>query len=234
MNDVMLESKDITLVETLDKVLNKGVILSGDLTISVADVDLVFVGLKLLLASVETAEKMRCGYKRYEYVGGNSGKGEVENENADMVAVIPVCSASGRFAEEDREPLSVQGNKKDTGQAPIEAKLHTGQAVMTTFAEGFSEQPEEIKAVFPKIDAEPEKVEQGVAKLVLTLVDLIRKLMEKQAIRRIDGGSLSDKEVEKLGYTFMRLENKMEELKKVFGLKDEDLNINLGPIGNLM
>lgn len=58
--------------------------------------------------------------------------------------------------------------------------------------------------------------------------------MEKQAIRRIDGGSLSDNEVEKLGYTFMRLENKMEELKKVFGLKDEDLNLNLGPLGDLM
>jgi len=224
MNDVVLESKNVTLVETLDRVLNKGVILNGDLTISVADVDLIFVGVRVLLASVETAEKMRCGYKRCEYVGEDRGKGEAENENADMLAVIPACRESFR---------SVQGNKKDAGQAPIEAKLHTGQAGMTTFAEVFPEQHEEINAVLPEITAEPEKVEQGLAKLVLTLVDLIRKLMEKQAIRRIDGGFLSDKEVEKLGYTFMRLENKMEELKKVFGLKDEDLNINLGPIGNL-
>jgi hypothetical protein len=58
--------------------------------------------------------------------------------------------------------------------------------------------------------------------------------MERQAIRRIEGGTLSDDEIERLGRTFMGLSERMEELKDVFGLSDEDLNLNLGPLGNLM
>ena len=72
-----------------------------------------------------------------------------------------------------------------------------------------------------------------MAKLVLTLVDLLRRLLERQAIRRMEGGSLHDEEIERLGLAFMRMEAKMEELKAAFGLKDDDLNINLGPLGDL-
>jgi hypothetical protein len=85
-----------------------------------------------------------------------------------------------------------------------------------------------------RIDADPEKVEQGLAKLVLTLIELIRKLMERQALRRIEGGRLTAEEVERLGLTFMRLEERMRELQIAFGLQDEDLNLNLGPLGDLM
>ena len=80
----------------------------------------------------------------------------------------------------------------------------------------------------------PDNADSGLAKLVLTLVELIRKLVEKQAMRRVDGGSLSDDEIERLGETLMKLELKMEELKKYFNLTDRDLNINLGPLGDLM
>jgi hypothetical protein len=80
----------------------------------------------------------------------------------------------------------------------------------------------------------PDNVDSGLAKLVLTLVELLRKLVEKQAMRRVDGGSLTDAEIERLGETLMKLENKMEELKKHFNLTDRDLNINLGPLGDLM
>jgi hypothetical protein len=80
----------------------------------------------------------------------------------------------------------------------------------------------------------PENADSGLAKLVLTLVELIRKLVEKQAMRRVDGGSLTDEEIERLGETLMKLEMKMEELKKHFNLTDRDLNINLGPLGDLM
>lgn len=85
-----------------------------------------------------------------------------------------------------------------------------------------------------RFNANPDNAESGLAQLVLTLVELIRKLVEKQAIRRVEGGSLSDEEIERLGETLMKLELKMEELKKVFNLRDEDLNINLGPLGDLM
>ena len=107
--------------------------------------------------------------------------------------------------------------------------------VETDFPETFIEEMEKLQEALPRrIDANPKNVEKGLAKLVLTLVELIRKLLEKQAIRRIEAGSLSDEQIERVGETLMKLEAKMHELKEVFGLKDEELNINLGPLGDLM
>lgn len=85
-----------------------------------------------------------------------------------------------------------------------------------------------------RIDANPEEVEQGLAKLVLTLIELVRRLLEKQALRRIEGGRLTDEEIERLGLTFLRLAQRMKELQVAFNLKDEDMNLNLGPLGDLM
>ena len=85
-----------------------------------------------------------------------------------------------------------------------------------------------------RVEADPESVERGLAQLVLTLVELLRQLLERQALRRIEGGSLSDDEVERLGETFMLLERRMEELREAFGLEQEDLNLDLGPLGRLM
>jgi Gas vesicle protein K len=85
-----------------------------------------------------------------------------------------------------------------------------------------------------RINADRDNLEKGLAQLVLTLIELLRQLMERQALRRIDGGSLSAAEVERLGETFMLLEERMEELKESFGLEDEDLNLDLGPLGRLM
>lgn len=84
-----------------------------------------------------------------------------------------------------------------------------------------------------RINADPEGVERGLAKLVLTLIELLRQLMERQALHRIDGGSLSDEEIERLGQTFMKLDARMKDLKQIFGLEDDDLNLNLGPLGDL-
>jgi len=109
------------------------------------------------------------------------------------------------------------------------------EKVNTNSPGSFIEEIEKVGNALPKkIDANPKNVEKGLAKLVLTLVELIRKLMEKQAIRRVEGGSLTDEEVERIGETLMKLESKMKELKEAFGLKNEDLNIDLGPLGNLM
>jgi hypothetical protein len=85
-----------------------------------------------------------------------------------------------------------------------------------------------------RVTADPEKVEQGLAQLVLTLVELLRQLMERQALRRMDEGTLTDEQVERLGLTFMRLSERMDELKETFGLRDEDLNLDLGPLGSLL
>lgn len=99
----------------------------------------------------------------------------------------------------------------------------------------FADELSEVEAGLPgRINADAQNVEQGLAKLVLTLIELIRQLLEKQAIRRMESGSLTDEEIERLGETFIKLEGKMAELKATFGLQDEDLNLNLGPLGDLM
>jgi len=83
-----------------------------------------------------------------------------------------------------------------------------------------------------KINVEPEGVEQGLVKLVLGLVELLRQLLERQAIRRIEGGSLTEEEIDRVGMTLMKLEEKIRELQEYFGI--DDLNIDLGPLGNLI
>jgi Gas vesicle protein K len=85
-----------------------------------------------------------------------------------------------------------------------------------------------------RLDADPESVERGLVQLVLTLVELLRQLMERQAIRRVDAGGLSDDDVERLGRTLMLLDDRMAELRDHFGLEPEDLNLDLGPLGRLL
>jgi len=107
--------------------------------------------------------------------------------------------------------------------------------IETDSLEIFANEMEKVQDALPKkIEANPENAEKGLAKLVLTLIELIRKLMEKQAMRRVEAGSLTDEEIERVGETLMKLENKMKELKEIFGLKDEELNLNLGPLGDLI
>jgi len=84
-----------------------------------------------------------------------------------------------------------------------------------------------------RINADPENVCNGLVILVLTLLEVVRKLMVKQALRRVEGGMLSGDEIERLGSTLMKLEEKMGELKEQFGLTDDDLKIDLGPLGEL-
>jgi uncharacterized protein YjiS (DUF1127 family) len=94
---------------------------------------------------------------------------------------------------------------------------------------------EHLPEAFPRrVNADPERVEKGLAQLVLTLVELLRQLMERQALRRMDNGTLSDEQIERLGETFMKLDSRMRELTEHFGLEEGDLNLNLGPLGDLL
>ena len=86
----------------------------------------------------------------------------------------------------------------------------------------------------PRIKLDPDNVKNGLGQLVLTIVELLRQLLERQAIRRMEGGSLSETEIENLGVTFMRLSEEIDHLKGEFGLEDEDLNLDLGPLGKLL
>src|SRR4051812_27213019 len=89
------------------------------------------------------------------------------------------------------------------------------------------------RALPDRINADPERVEQGLARLVLTVIELLREVLEHQAVRRMDGGTLTDDEIERLGLALLKLNHRMDELKAIFDLTDEDLNIDLGPLGRL-
>ena len=202
---------EVTIQDLLDTALDKGVVVQGDATISVADVDLVFLGLKLVLTSVETMESWKRSARRPTSrsieAGGDGQTHEHQKEFAQAPALPPKLSAPKRESE-THSPAQGKDGSIETPAKPVESQ----------------ERP------IP----DPDKVEQGLAKLVLTVVDLVRRLLQKQAIRRMDGGSLTEEEIDRMGQALQRLEQKMEELKRVFGLEQEELNLNLGPLGNLM
>lgn len=84
-----------------------------------------------------------------------------------------------------------------------------------------------------RIDCNSENIDKGLARLVLSLIELLRRLLERQAIRRMEGGSLDDAQIEEMGLALMKLEQKIRELAQQFGLKPEELNLDLGPLGSL-
>jgi CRISPR/Cas system-associated endonuclease Cas1 len=85
-----------------------------------------------------------------------------------------------------------------------------------------------------RLDVDKDAAEEGLAALVLTVVELLRQLMERQAIRRVEDGTVTDEQAERLGLTLMRLQERMNELMDHFGLTPEDLNLDLGPLGTLL
>lgn len=123
------------------------------------------------------------------------------------------------------------GSNANGGGARGRSRLMAGHGDLELFGDELDRLD---SALSRRVNADRDNLEKGLAQLVLTLVELLRQLMERQALRRIDGGSLSPDEVERLGETFMLLEQRMDELKEEFGLEDEDLNLDLGPLGRLM
>jgi len=105
---------------------------------------------------------------------------------------------------------------------------------MTQVLAAQGEAPAVAPALPRRVSVDGETVERGLAQLVLTLVELLRQLMERQALHRMDAGTLTDEEIDRMGDTFMKLAERMDELKAHFGLRDEDLNLDLGPLGTLL
>ncbi|HKD81708.1 MAG TPA: gas vesicle protein K [Candidatus Angelobacter sp.] len=127
-----------------------------------------------------------------------------------------------------------QASKQRKGALLNEIRKITPQEIAAAVAEV----NRELKAVgegsIERIDCSSENIEQGLARLVLSLVELLRRLLERQAIRRMEGGSLGEGKIEEMGQALMKLEAKVYELAAAFGLKPEDLNLELGPLGNLL
>ena len=130
--------------------------------------------------------------------------------------------ASGRVLGR-RPPLSSETNVPPTSPAAIAHAVTEMERELASAASGTAS----------RIDCNSDNIEQGLAKLVLGLMDLLRRLLERQAIRRMEGGSLTDPQVEEIGLSLMKLEKKVREMAEQFGLKPEDLNLDLGPLGTL-
>jgi len=178
----MIESREqsSTLVEALDKVLEMGAVVNGEVVIRVADVDLIFIGLRLILTSISKAEEL-------------SGK-------SHSFCDRPMTGEDQAYIE-----------KLEWEIAQIERSISSTIQLDT-----------------------PRKAEVGIAKLVLTLVELIRRLLEKEAFRRIKRGNLSDAEIQKLGLSLKAVKRKVQEMQALFGIAEDDLNIDLGPLGRAL
>ena len=230
MNDVVVASKRMTLLELLDRLLGTGVVVDGKVLLSVADVDLVYVGLRMVLSSVATLEQ-HAGEQQPESHPSGEDQAEVFRPARRGLA-YPSDSLP---ATEDS--TGVNGHVTPTSeQASVGSRQAPDRLLDSLRPPVPTSQPaaHDTPAGRPRLDIDPEKVERGLAKLVLTIVELLRRLMESQAVRRMDQGTLTDEEIERLGQAFSLLEARMEDLKKVFGLEDEELNLDLGPIGKLL
>jgi hypothetical protein len=192
----------VDLSDLLSHVLDKGVVLKGEVMLAVADIDLVRLDLGLLLTAVETTLSRGNGW------GG--GAARPARLGAAAPRERPVIAPSGSTMES--QVVQTLDAPKNAAITPLE-----------TVAEGLP----------PRLNTDPDKVENGVAKLVLTLIEVLRKVLEHQAVRRMEGGHLSDDEVERLGVALLRLNDRMQDMKGIFGLTDDDLQVDLGPLGRL-
>lgn len=217
IDDQILENQRLTLLELLDRLLDKGVMAKGEILLSVADIDLVYLNLGLLLSSVKTVEHAGCHRETHVKEAAKRPAQPLSDDNV-----------SNELLRSDRKN-EVETNWSSAAKCPAS---EDEEPVIRSLPQQKEEKPAQLSESRANIN--PKNVEKGLAKLVLTLVDLIRKLMEKQAIRRVENGQLSEQEIERVGNAFFILDEKMEELKEIFGLQDEDLNLDLGPLGDLL
>ncbi len=215
MTTQLLGNPEVSLVDILDRLLDKGVVVGGDMTISVAEVDLIFASLRLVVTSVDKICENNAG----SFFGGElleppGGGGECsrnephENTDANTPPVFDAIRSS-----------------------PEHNKVNGAGSISS--AQGL---PSTCSAVEPdggETNIDPDKAANGLAQLVLTVTDLLRKLLEREALRRMERGTLTHRQMEQVGKAFLRLEKKMQDIKDIFNLKDEDLNLNLGPLGKI-
>jgi hypothetical protein len=175
------KEKNVALIDLVDRLLEKGAVVQGDVSIRLADVDLVYVGLRLMVTSISKAASLQ---------------GEPNHQQL----------------EEALTPEDVVYLNK------LETEIKKAEDAIPRVIDG----------------SDAEQIEQGITRLVLTVTELLRRIMEREAVRQVKMNHLSTRETQKLGMALKALSKKMEALRTVFGLEEDDLNLDLGPLGNLM
>jgi hypothetical protein len=207
-----------SLVELVNRVLDRGVVLQGDVTISVAGVDLVYLGLNALLTSVSTARRTL-----QRPVGGvrDALPPPERPERADLGAGTPPPGL----------PPPRPPSPEPESPPPSEMAAGIARDASDTLATRLVEVADSLPS---RIEVDPDGVQRDLGRLVLTLVELLRRVVEHQAVRRMDDDDLTDEQIERMGVALQRLAEKMQEIRAVFGLAEEELNIDLGPLGKLL
>lgn len=190
-----------SLVGLLDELLDSGVHLAGDVSIGLADVELIRVALRLLVASEETAAR----------TGRNPIDAPAVHANR------PSSAAPARASEE-----TAAGAATPRARPIIKAPSRDEPAPLDANSEMTASPPDDER-----------QLADGVARLVLTIIAVIHDLVERQATRRVEAGSLTDDQVERLGVALAALEERMADVRDAFGVTDADLDLDLGPLGHL-
>jgi len=206
-------SQSVSLCDALDRVLETGVVVLGEAKISVADVDLVYLGLQLVVTSIEN--------------GGDRATDGLANRAWPTDAGDADRPAGKDAPPAPPEESNVVAQKGSDQPPPLAA---------TTAAEGSPTAAEDSPSANGSgPDETPaKKPEQGLGQLVLTVIKLLHDLLERQALRRIEGDSLDAAQVERLGVTLMQQAEAIEKLRLELGLQTKDLNLDLGPLGKLL
>jgi hypothetical protein len=201
-------TRHISLCEALDRVLNTGVVALGEVTLSVADVDLIYLGLQLVVTSIESGR---------ELAPANAGP-----------QFGPDSHGGPRPMPTEEIPASQPATQPPIAALSLPSAGRTGS--LPSGATG--EKAELIANAIAKADSNREK--NGLGQLVLTLMKILHELLKRQALRRIEGGALAPAQIERLGVTLMNQAREIERLREDFGLPEEDLNLDLGPLGKLL
>jgi hypothetical protein len=196
-------TRHISLCEALDRLLDTGVVALGQVTLSVADVDLVYLGLQLVVTSIESGRQL-----------APADAGPPPGPN--LLAPNPNPNLRDGPAERRTPGVAL----------PLPLARRTGSLPSGDLGE-------KTQLVANAI-ADANRKKNGLGQLVLTLMKLLHELLERQALRRIEGGALTPAQVERLGVTLMNQAREIERLRNEFGLPEEDLNLDLGPLGKLL
>jgi hypothetical protein len=240
----ILDGGGSSLLETVDSLLNRGVVVEGDLVLGLADVDLVYLRLTTLLAAAD-----RILGRSEPSPNAPSAAGGGSPRPAETPAGLPSVRQAAPYSPATTGVGAELASARTEAAPPRPALTPPEPGGTESLPRAEESRIEELRDELertlgpppaptdrpapPRWNAAPEDVERSVARLVLALVEFLRKLMERQAIRRMEEGTLTEEQVERLGQALMRLEETVHEMARRFGLELEDLNLDLGPLGHL-
>lgn len=221
---------DVPLVDLLDRLLEKGAGISGDVLLSIAGVDLVWLGLRAVIQGIDDREgchwKTRPGVR--DVPAGRTPDGARAGATGSQDAVQ--SPSSPEAVQSPGSPSAGQSHGAP-GSAPARPQFPHPEAAAAPRCPGHRRPSPGQRARAPERFAiEGDDVERGLAQLVLTVVELIRQLLERQALRRVENGALSHDQVERLGVALMRLSERMGDLKEQFGLSDDEVRLRLSAV----